>query len=73
MGILLVTVPERAPHPAKVRRAHRRRFDIVCKLNSTAPTSAARYSAKVTPEPPNSAGKSLNFGSPSLIGSTDSE
>src|SRR5438128_1204280 len=30
------------------------------------------YSAIISPEPPNSLGKSLSFGSPSLIGSTDS-
>lgn len=28
------------------------------------------YSARISPDPPNSAGKSLNFGSPSCMGST---
>ena len=28
------------------------------------------YSASISPEPPRSEGKSLNFGSPSFIGST---
>lgn len=32
--------------------------------------SVNRYSAAISPEPPNSFGKSLNFGSPSRIGST---
>lgn len=31
------------------------------------------YSAIISPEPPNSAGKSFNFGKPSRIGSTASE
>ena len=31
------------------------------------------YSAMLSPDPPNSAGKSLSFGSPSRIGSTVSE
>jgi hypothetical protein len=32
-----------------------------------------RYSGTASPEPPNSLGKSLSFGSPSLIGRTVSE
>jgi hypothetical protein len=33
-------------------------------------TLGSRYSAIVSPEPPNSAGTSLNFGKPSRMGST---
>ncbi len=50
-------------------RGSRQRGDRFAAL----PTGAYRkssYSAIASPEPPNSAGKSLNFGRPSRIGST---
>ena len=36
----------------------------------TAPARLSAYSGIASPEPPNSAGKSFSFGSPSFIGST---
>ena len=44
---------------------------IALKLSACAADRGC-YSAIISPEPPNSLGKSLSFGSPSLIGRTDS-
>ena len=38
--------------------------------SEAAPAPGGAYSGIVSPDPPNSDGKSLNFGSPSFIGST---
>ena len=53
---------------------------LACDSNASAPrpaprqagerTASAAYSGTLSPEPPNSSGKSLSFGSPSRIGST---
>jgi hypothetical protein len=40
------------------------------RLVPEADMQSLRYSAMCSPDPPNSLGKSLNFGSPSRIGST---
>ena len=47
---------------------HRRRAEIDRHVAGRYPKGA--YSAIASPEPPNSAGKSFNFGRPSRIGST---
>ena len=45
---------------------------IAAKIRLVTSCATSRYSAICSPDPPNSAGKSLNLGSPSFIGSTAS-
>jgi len=51
----------------RIRRAAKPLADAPFGMNGQEPEF---YSATCIPEPPNSAGKSLNFGSPSRIGKT---
>ena len=61
---------ERKREPSEFQSRNKARYEFLFSDLRKSAQSADSYSGMISPEPPNAAGKSFNFGRPSLIGRT---